>query len=374
MSTLVIEDRPIVEPLAAKGKERVESVDILRGVLAVGVMCYHYGLWSFSEPPMVLRSFLTMMGLYGVETFFIISGFSLYYVYRETDFRRSGEAARFYWKRFMRIAPLFYAALALGILLRIIAVYVVKDPSVQALDAWRVFLNISFLFGLVDPSLSMVVAGWSIGVEMVFYLLFPLMALTLRTAVSRTVVLGLALLLGARFAYAGFTAGRTLAEQWSLYVIPLNHLEFFVGGMVLVFLRGWRQWVKPLVFWTLLLILTAAIVWLCWDKEEVALVSGPRRILLSFFCWNVVFLFCNYSFKPGSMRAVFIYLGNISYSVYLLHFFGFLFAQRMLKGLPGLPLITAAMVLTIIAAHCSYKYLELPLMRIAHTRNWRSLS
>ncbi len=59
---------------------RVESLDYLRGLLAVSVMIYHYVAWSGVE--LGADTVLGRLGIYSVSTFYILSGLSLGLVYR----------------------------------------------------------------------------------------------------------------------------------------------------------------------------------------------------------------------------------------------------------------------------------------------------
>ena len=76
---------------------------------------------------------------------------------------------QFYIRRFYRIAPLFYFSLLVWLTLNIL--FLGTKPDLQTF-----ILNITFLFGLVPGAHeSLVWAGWSIGIEMLFYAIFPLL-------------------------------------------------------------------------------------------------------------------------------------------------------------------------------------------------------
>ena len=345
-------------------------MDILRGLLAFGVMCYHYSLWSAAHVDVFARSFLSKIGIYGVETFFIISGFSLLYVYRYTDFSLRSNTLNFYWKRFWRIAPLFYFAVFLVLVLKGIATRVLHEPTASGIETGRILLNVSFLFGLLNPAASMVVAGWSIGVEMVFYLLFPVAAWMSSIRFGLPVLFIASWISAAIFASVTLSPAHSLADQWPLYVFFLNHWFFFVGGMLLVPLRE-RYRFSPLLFWITVPILLLFLVWdLAYASDESLLVVGYQRHLLSLVCFMIAFLFSTQRFQEGKVREALVHLGNVSYSVYLLHFFSYLALSRVLKGFSMPVVVGAAVLLTVVAASVTYRFLERPLMRFSHRSMW----
>src|SRR5437868_7356804 len=88
-------------------KARVEAIDILRGILACAVMFYHYVTWCKVPCPEALGGALETIGVYSVEAFFVVSGFSLYYAYR--DRRDLLSYAR---NRVLRLWPVYALAVA----------------------------------------------------------------------------------------------------------------------------------------------------------------------------------------------------------------------------------------------------------------------
>ncbi len=151
--------------------KRIEGVDALRGLLACGIMLFHYTSWNNNQFHAGYHEVLNVLAVLAVEMFFIISGFSLYFVYRE----RLGSfksIKQFFVRRFFRIAPLYYALLILVILIKLAASYYGVEVN-RPLDYYLLATNFTFIFGFVWPPNSLLVGGWSIGVEMVMYLFFP---------------------------------------------------------------------------------------------------------------------------------------------------------------------------------------------------------
>src|SRR5690349_7171344 len=145
--------------------ERIEALDALRGLMALAVAVYHFGVLTraFSGG---LRDAVVLCGLYSVEGFFVISGFCFFHLYAGRTL--TGAALlEFQRKRFARIAPLFYFAVALSLAL---------EPEFQSSFTWtRLLENLSLTFGLIHPNHAQVIGGWSIGLEYVFYFALPVL-------------------------------------------------------------------------------------------------------------------------------------------------------------------------------------------------------
>ena len=138
---------------------RLHNLDYLRGLSAFGIMIYHFFTWKEGE--FYSNSFLGRVGIYGVITFYILSGITLYHVYYDRLKVNSIDILLFIKKRILRIFPLFWVATLVSIFLKEIQV-----------TFYGVFLNLTGLFGLIKWNLYYATGAWSIGNELFFYLFF----------------------------------------------------------------------------------------------------------------------------------------------------------------------------------------------------------
>ena len=147
---------------------QLDSIESLRGIAALMILLCHLALIVKLPLPQSLGFVATRFGL-GVPLFYTLSGFVLAYGYAD---RLSDRTAiySFYIRRLFRIMPLFYLMTALWIVVN----WIVWNKT---FSASTLLLNLTFLFGLVPGEHESIVwAGWSIGVEMLFYLIFPILS------------------------------------------------------------------------------------------------------------------------------------------------------------------------------------------------------
>ncbi|WP_025597155.1 acyltransferase family protein [Burkholderia sp. WSM2230] len=158
---------------------RVAALDLGRALAIVGVVAVHLS-FQFPHLPHGV-AIVARMGQYGVQLFFVISAITIFMTL-EAEFGRCTGAPhvtlRFYIKRFFRIAPMYYAAIAIYGLISYGAAQSGYERAwvLGAHGATDILLNVLFLHALSPSAINNVVpGGWSIGVEMLFYLIAPLL-------------------------------------------------------------------------------------------------------------------------------------------------------------------------------------------------------
>jgi peptidoglycan/LPS O-acetylase OafA/YrhL len=292
---------------SSRSLPRLHGIDALRGLAASMIVVFHIvGINRMALPPAL--SFISSYFGLGVPLFFVISAFSLFYTYSE---RMAGltEVSAYLIRRFARIAPLFYAMLVVWIVTSHYKLH-------QTFSLAEIVANLTFVFNFIPAwQTSIVWAGWSIGVEFLFYALLPMLVSFVRDARAAVIVLLVC-----------------LAVAWSFQSAPATpEFTFFTYGPF--FAMG-------IIAWTLshrktevragkrnaLCAVCAAVV------PAILMVSpGPFRTFLwalsykrvEFYMWGGVFMLLVYSqaVHPLSLisNRVTRFLGEISFSLYLLH-------------------------------------------------------
>jgi peptidoglycan/LPS O-acetylase OafA/YrhL len=224
--------QPPIDDEAATPFTRLDFLDALRCFAALYVVSYHMVLLPTHH--LELPGWLAMYGANGgtgVSLFFVVSAFALSY---SLD-ARSDETTptrRFFVRRFFRIAPLFYAAMALYWIRDIIAFGTAHPFS-------TVLINASFLFNLSPVHmLGFVWASWTIGVEMLFYLIFPLIHRSVRNLPAALTLFFASILAAQGWSFFigtyGVASGYVTAAQVATvqHFGLLNQLPVFICGIV----------------------------------------------------------------------------------------------------------------------------------------------
>src|SRR5579864_3308167 len=168
---------------AARGY-RLAAVDGLRGLAIAAVILQHVLTGMLAPDALTLRVYgvavsaspLLTNGWTGVNLFFILSGFVLFLPYAGDNggMRTADDRTRFYRRRCRRLLPLFYIA--------VIAAWVLALVDANAADLGELLwvLSFGYVFNAHYFGPSFNIALWSIGLEIAFSAMFPLLVAGLR--------------------------------------------------------------------------------------------------------------------------------------------------------------------------------------------------
>src|SRR5258706_10368119 len=166
------------KPLTGPGHLR--ALDGLRGIANLMVLMVHFYQRTLMEGiNPIFRIPLARIvgaGAYGVELFFVLSGFLITGILLDTK-NKPGAFIKFYARRFLRIFPLYYGALAVVFLL--LPRFIEFDKGANEISShqiwlWTYFANWpSTKFIWDDSNLFLLGHFWSLSVEEHFYLLWP---------------------------------------------------------------------------------------------------------------------------------------------------------------------------------------------------------
>lgn len=327
------------------------SIQALRAYAALSVLCGHAcEEWAAAFDQSL--GFHTRALTFGVDVFFVISGFIMYNTAAET-FGKPGASLEFLRRRVIRIVPLYWIFTTL---MALSTIFLAAHVHSTTLTPWTTFS--SYIFwpaeresGRIAPILSL---GWTLNYEMFFYALF---AVALLFPLKR----GLACLAVSIFGIAAFGWLAAPTEPalrfWSDPII----LEFAAGVALAIGYRRVRIASIPgaaLCFALGFGALFAQCI-IGGEAHRVLLGGGPALLLVA-----------GAALLPPSLDAripgFVVLLGDSSYALYLCHRFVMRIytigldvvspAQTIDLGLYLAGLIT----LTIIASIIVYKFVEIP--------------
>jgi peptidoglycan/LPS O-acetylase OafA/YrhL len=345
----------------AIGRRYEPGLDGLRGIAVAAVLAYHDERLAG--------------GFLGVSTFFVLSGFLITaLLLRERDERGAVSFRGFYSRRVRRLVP----AAILGVLLAAVVTQVRHDAAAShafrgdAITAltdvanWRfVLAGRSYLALFVTP--SAVQHYWSLAVEVQFYVvLVPVIVAALALGRGRhtllyatlTVLIAVSVALGAYFATHG-------SFDRAYYGTDTRAAEFLVGALFGTLFAARPRELSARVERTIAIAgpfaLAGAVAFYVHAHLDTNLFRGP---LVAFAALNAVVALA--ACVPGPVRTALsvsplVWLGRISYGVYVYHWPLYLLLDHQRTGLGPLALIAVRLAATLAVAIASYVLVEQPI-------------
>ena len=347
-----IDNKPLIKP------KRIESLDWLRGLMALSIMLYHLSVWYFIAPD--ATSLLGRMGIYGVSIFFILSGLSMAIVYHHF-IQSASSAFAFMVRRIFRIWPLLWIAT-----LATVAIKLYQHDLIP--DSTKIALNLTGLFGFVPPYAYIATGAWSIGNEMVYYAITPFLLLGYNYSQwLGNLIVAITFGIGLYFSSVLLSPEFTLVQQWDTYIHPLNNLFLYAIGIAIYYnLKDVK--IPHLLNLALLLISLLILLFYTVGINQIDLVTGWNRII--FIALSVGFVVSFYKFRL-MLPAFFSYplekLGLVTYGVYILHPIVKSFVEKGFLAFGfhnNYAIAVAVIILTITLSLISYYAIEIRLMRL----------
>jgi peptidoglycan/LPS O-acetylase OafA/YrhL len=319
----------VQEPLL---RARMPELDTIRGMAILGVLIYHGLYWArdFSLYTPWQRAFLKLAspGQYGVNLFFVLSGFLITGILVDSrqhpDYYR-----RFYFRRALRILPAYYATLL------ILVVFGLTSRGFFYLSLLY-SSNLSFFFGL---TMSYPVL-WSLAVEEHFYLLWPAIVKNV-SADSLARIASFLLVLSPLLRYLCHQSsfGALVPRAGCSYYTWNSADALALGALMALLIRKWKEHRQPLRRLCFGLILTGLLLALAGLPFGIQTRMTPVGEALQWVPWNLwsggvlgIFLLVGTSsHRKWVAPRVLIFFGKISYGLYLYHLFVFTFYCWVLK-------------------------------------------
>jgi peptidoglycan/LPS O-acetylase OafA/YrhL len=330
------------------------EIDGLRAVAITAVVVYHAGVKWIGG------------GFVGVDIFFVISGYLIGFIIHSDISAGHFTFAQFYARRAKRILPALLALIAL----LYFPVAVLMTPSELTTYAWNALSalgaisNIQFWrstsYFAPNAEWNPMLMTWSLGVEEQFYILFPLVLLLLRKAVSRMILSVLGTLVFLSFCISVWCIARHPGVGF--YLLPARAWELGLGTMLAVW-HSERAPTGPVMAWL--------------EKRAFPLI-GVTCIVVSVLTFNAQMDFPGWialvptagavsliASKNNLLTAVLgnripAFVGKISYSWYLWHW-PILSLARICSSEPlSLGATTGLVFLSLLLAVLSWRFVEQP--------------
>lgn len=350
-----------------KTSDKIDIIQVLRGIAVVMVIIFHFK--DIIKPGGYLRKeldFLFDSGAAGVDLFFVISGFIMVFVTRKST---GGivYAKNFLLKRFLRIWPLYViATLAYAIIVAPVVANISLTIVLQILKS-IFFLPLSYL----DPpyfGYAYLGVGWSLNYEIYFYILIAISLLSGKFRWFVFTALIILTLVVIPLAYGNLTSRPMETRDYgSLFINLITNpiiWEFVYGTIIgLLYITPSTAGIFNSIFRSRTVVITIIVLALWQYFSGFYGGHGP-------FYWGLsmalVFMALVFYTRGKSIQypSWLVYMGDISFSVYLWHvpvavFITYIFE---LLSIPEFSFGPAAFFLTIsttlILSHISYQLIE----------------
>jgi peptidoglycan/LPS O-acetylase OafA/YrhL len=338
------------------------DVDGLRAVAVLAVVFYHYGFWQVPG------------GFVGVDIFFVISGFLITGLICNEMLEGRFTIRHFYERRVRRIFPALFAMLAVASVAAWVLLFPVDFEAYAKSLIATAFFAANFEFwrevGYFDLAASFkpLLHLWSIAVEEQFYLLFPALLFLTGTSSRRKLLMTIGALFVLSLACSIWEVGQSAATAF--YLLPSRMWELMLGALVSIaplpaLPRWWRE--------ALSLAGAALIGWTIWTYDRWMPFPGMAAMAP---CLGAALLIYAGGKDSAISRALslkpVVFVGLISYSLYLWHWPVLVFVQIALNRALHPGEIYACIALSFALAVFSWRYIETPIRR-HRALGWRPL-
>jgi peptidoglycan/LPS O-acetylase OafA/YrhL len=334
-----------------------DDIDGLRAIAVGLVILFHYGVPGFSG------------GFVGVDVFFVISGFLIGGIIERELKEGSFSFLRFYERRVRRIFPALFAMLfaagAVAAVLLFPADFVRFGQS--ALAAALFWSNLHFFntadYWDVAASAKPLLHTWSLAVEEQFYLVFPLLLVALARVGRRWKLAALATLFVLSF--AGSVWAVKFSPAAAFYLAPLRFWEFLMGAGLPSF-ASLRTFARDDNKFLPVILAAAGLGMILFAGLTLTRASAFPGLGALLPCLGAALLIWagqrdNAVSRLLSLKPI-VFLGLISYSLYLWHWPVRVFAQTWLVTLSPWQSAGCA-ALTFVLAVLSWRFVEQPFRR-----------
>jgi peptidoglycan/LPS O-acetylase OafA/YrhL len=340
-------------PARAPVAGHMPQLDGLRAIAVALVVMHHYAPkgWRFGADR-------------GVHLFFVLSGFLITGILlrtRESALKegrgRVRALGKFYARRFLRIFPLYYFVIAVAFVFNV-------DPA-REIIGWLLTYTLNFRMASQGWFEATFAHFWSLAVEEQFYLVWPwLILFAPRSWLKPMAAAGVVATIVYRLIYVW--SGYPYQMRLATYISTLSNLDNLgIGALLAMYgvynaasYKRFKTVVVPCAM--------ASILLLYRSPNEISIPLGGtlEAVVLCFLVWGGAL---GFSGLPGRVLEwkPLLYVGKISYGIYVYHPLMLLFCNWLLQGTAweGLPwpvISLASVFLTMAVSSLSWYLLEKP--------------
>lgn len=348
---------------------RIDYLDSVRGIAAMMVVVYHFIGWRWGDYTRYHAASIIFNGSDAVSFFFVLSGMVLSYKYFHSD--ATLNLPRYTYKRILRLYPAFIVTVLMNYL------YIHRQIIIDG--QWLVILKDIFLENrkglwqelvMVRSAHKYYIPGWTLGVEMALSMLMPLFILAGKQQIKILWwLLGISLFLGP--------------------YISMFSFHFLLGTLIAYYFPILKKYDFKQSKWFRYRYLLAVLVFLFFSIRHIDRIfpfpKGYHHVAnmlkLDFFHFTglasaliLVWIIMHPKIQNILVKPLWLFLGKISYSVYLVHWLFIIVIMdhwdKLIAIFPSeetgfIALLLILIGVTILSATALYYWVEKPWIAIA---------
>lgn len=341
---------------------RIEQLTFTRFIAAVSIVIFHFGKGSYLFNNKYVL-FISQQANFGVSYFFILSGFVMIIA---NFYKENINVIDYYKNRLARVYPVYIVAIFL----------IIFANRFQSINISDLFLNTFMLQSWIpQKALTLNFPGWSLSVEMFFYISFPFLSNKIysKQKLKITAIWIISFWFISQIIFHLLATEIFYIPNYSsldIHYNPLAHFnEFLIGNLTgLFFIRNIKNTTRNNLF--LIIILMFLLIFLLrfplgfdFHNGLLALIFAPFILLISSTNDKITAIFSH---------KIFIFLGEISFGIYILQlpvwkFFSDFRMWRYFGLDPELNFTSSFFIrlfILILVSSLSYLYFEKPLRNL----------
>ena len=298
--------------------ERIDfrkDINGLRAIAVISVVLYHAEIKFFSG------------GWLGVDIFFVTSGYLISNIIFSELNQNKFYFKNFYIRRLRRIVPALFSTILISIPIS----YILLTPKAIIEFAYSIIASIFFYANLYFQNLDFYNAEpakfmpllhiWSLGVEEQFYIIFPILCFLFFKFNKKYITFYITII----FLFSIYL-NSTSSELVKFYQVQFRAWELLLGALIMIINQKFKFKNSGILG---MIILIFSIYY--FDDSMLTLNSIEPKIIANLAVSLILISEKNNYFFNFLNSKFFNFLGNISYSLYLLHQPIFVFYRLLLK-------------------------------------------
>jgi peptidoglycan/LPS O-acetylase OafA/YrhL len=338
-------------------------------------------------------------GYLGIEAFFVLSGFLLtpILVGMKSSLNKKDFFIHFYGRRALRIFPLFYSYIALTAFVSfwVLSQYGPSNPipqdRIEFIYQFFVFIknlpwSVTYAYDFYHTSYYYKASSfdthfWSLAVEEQFYLVWPFAIFFIPAKYLKKFLLIVIVTVPLVRFFTAMTVDADIiplnkSPEYVIYLLPFSYIDAFaIGGYFSLYKKGRSSFLVWLII-IFVLLLGVVTSWLSskqfhWgDFGYVPLMNGTYKYVWGYSAVNLMFAYVlihvrDKIFMPALFEnPLLVYLGKISYGLYLFHLpvLWLLYSTLKMYSTLEMPteilLVSTSLLITIFISMISYELME----------------